>query len=144
MKKIYNLLLRVRELEERRRKRELSEAISLRLSKEREIAELENEKKKALSGIKENEEGISAWLLAQFLHYIEGLREEKKRKERELVQIMMVEDKKREEYMESRREREIAERLVERKKFQEFIEELRREEKISDELVASRHRNEGE
>lgn len=141
MKKIYKLLLHVRELEEKQKKKELADAISERVKKEQEIKSLEEEKRKLSSDMKEGE-GISAWFLAQFLQYIEGLREDKKHKEKELAQMLLVEDQKRQELLEAKKERNVVENLVERKKAEEKIEEIKKQEKISDELVVLRYREE--
>lgn len=142
MKKVYKLLLHIREIEEKQKKKQLADAVSERIKKENEIVELEREKSSVSSGIRESEEGISAWLLAQFLQYIEGLREEKKKKEMELKEAMAVEDEKRKEYIEAKKERDIAGKLVEKRRAQENFEEVKRQEKFSDEFVVSRYRRE--
>lgn len=139
MKKIYKILLHIRELEEKQKKKELADIISERVKKEQEIKSLEEEKRKLSSDMREGE-GISAWFLAQFLQYIEGLREDKKHKEKELAQMLLVEEQKRQELLEAKKERNVVENLVERKKLEEKFEEIKKQEKISDELVILRYR----
>ncbi len=144
MKKIYKLLLHIREIEEKQKKKQLADAVSERIKKEGEIAELEREKKSISSEVKEKEEGVSAWILAQFLQYIEGLREEKRQKEEELKNLMVAEEERRKEYIEAKKEKDIAAKLSEKRKFEESIEEMKNQEKFSDEFVITRYKKEGE
>ena len=136
MKKLYKLLVEIREIEERQRKRELFTVISQRVEKENEIRNLENRKGEVASHFTSSfHEGVPAFFLAHFLDYIDDLREKKKKKEKELREIVKMEDEARDRYMEAKRELEIAEKLIQRIKSKEIREKLRKEENFSDEMV---------
>ena len=136
MKKLYKLLVEIREIEERQRKRELFTAISQRVEKENEIMSLEGRKNEVASHLTSSfHEGVPAFFLAHFLDYIDGLREEKRKKEEELKELVRMEDEARDRYMDAKRELEIAQKLVQRIKSRELREKLRKEENFSDEMV---------
>jgi hypothetical protein len=87
MKKLYKIYLDFKKISETQRKRELLISIIRRRQKEEEIYILENEKSKTYSELEKKlmEEGVSPLYVSQFLNYISGLRDEKKKKEQELI-----------------------------------------------------------
>lgn len=128
----------MRGIKERQKKRELFSVISERINKENELSEIMRKKGEVaeeFSSSHKNDGGIPAFFLAYFLDYIEGLREEERKKREELKILNEKEEIVRSEYIDTKRELEVAERLFDRVKAFEFRERSKREEKFSDEVV---------
>jgi flagellar export protein FliJ len=137
MKKLYKIYLDFKKISETQRKRELLISISRRRQKEEEIYILENEKSKTYSELEKKlmEEGVSPLYVAQFLNYISGLRDEKKKKERELIDFIRQEEEMRQQYIESKKEADLAEKLYYKVLANEINLLNKKQEKITDELV---------
>jgi flagellar export protein FliJ len=137
MKKLYKIYLDFKKISETQRKRELIISISRRRQKEEEIYILENEKSKTYSELEKKlmEEGVSPLYVAQFLNYISGLRDEKKKKERELIDFIRQEEEMRQQYIESKKEADLAEKLYYKVLANEINLLNKKQEKITDELV---------
>jgi hypothetical protein len=137
MKKLYKLYLEFKKISEAQKKRELFLFMMKRKGKESEIASLENEKSKIYSELEKNlmEEGISPLYISQFLNYISGLRDEKKRKVEELRELVHQEEMKRREYIDSKKEADLAQRLFYRVLMNEINQKAKQQEKLADEMV---------
>jgi flagellar export protein FliJ len=137
MKKLYKIYLDFKKISETQRKRELIISISRRRQKEEEIYILENEKSKTYSELEKKlmEEGVSPLYVAQFLNYISGLRDEKKKKERELIDFIRQEEEMRHQYIESKKEADLAEKLYYKVLANEINLLNKKQEKITDELM---------
>jgi hypothetical protein len=137
MKKLYKLYLEFKKISEAQKKRELFLFMMKRKEKESEIASLENEKSKIYSELEKNlmEEGISPLYISQFLNYISGLRDEKKRKVEELRELVHQEEVKRREYIDSKKESDLAQRLFYRILMNEMNQKAKQQEKLADEMV---------
>jgi hypothetical protein len=137
MKKLYKLYLQFKKISEAQKKRELFLFMMKRKEKESEIASLENEKSKIYSELEKNlmEEGISPLYISQFLNYISGLRDEKKRKVEELRELIHQEEMKRREYIDSKKEADLAQRLFYRVLMNEINQKAKQQEKLADEMV---------
>jgi len=137
MKKLYKLYLEFKKISEAQKKRELFLFMMKRKEKESEIASLENEKSKIYSELEKNlmEEGISPLYISQFLNYISGLRDEKKRKVEELRELVHQEEMKRREYIDSKKEADLAQRLFYRVLMNEMNQKAKQQEKLADEMV---------
>jgi hypothetical protein len=137
MKKLYKLYLEFKKISEAQKKRELFLFMMKRKEKESEIASLENEKSKIYSELEKNlmEEGISPLYISQFLNYISGLRDEKKRKVEELRELVHQEEMKRREYIDSKKEADLAQRLFYRVLMNEINQKAKQQEKLADEMV---------
>jgi hypothetical protein len=137
MKKLYKLYLQFKKISEAQKKRELFLFMMKRKEKESEIASLENEKSKIYSELEKNlmEEGISPLYISQFLNYISGLRDEKKRKVEELRELVHQEEMKRREYIDSKKEADLAQRLFYRVLMNEINQKAKQQEKLADEMV---------
>jgi flagellar export protein FliJ len=137
MKKLYKIYLDFKKISETQRKRELLISISRRRQKEEEIYILENEKSKTYSELEKKlmEEGVSPLYVSQFLNYISGLRDEKKKKERELIDFIRQEEEMRQQYIESKKEADLAEKLYYKVLANEINLLNKKQEKITDELV---------
>jgi hypothetical protein len=137
MKKLYKLYLEFKKISEAQKKRELFLFMMKRKEKESEIASLESEKSKIYSELEKNlmEEGISPLYISQFLNYISGLRDEKKRKVEELRELVHQEEMKRREYIDSKKESELAQRLFYRILMNEINQKAKQQEKLADEMV---------
>jgi len=137
MKKLYKLYLEFKKISEAQKKRELFLFMMKRKEKESEIASLENEKSKIYSELEKNlmEEGISPLYISQFLNYISGLRDEKKRKVEELRNLVHQEEMKRMEYIDSKKEADLAQRLFYRVLMNEMNQKAKQQEKLADEMV---------
>ncbi|MDT7907899.1 MAG: hypothetical protein RRA63_07635 [Candidatus Calescibacterium sp.] len=140
MKKLYKLYLEFKKISEAQKKRELFLFMMKRKEKESEIASLENEKSKIYSELEKNlmEEGISPLYISQFLNYISGLRDEKKRKVEELRELVHQEEMKRREYIDSKKEADLAQRLFYRVLMNEINQKAKQQEKLADEMVLIR------
>lgn len=137
MKKLYKLYLQFKKISEAQKKRELFLFMMKRKEKESEIASLENEKSKIYSELEKNlmEEGISPLYISQFLNYISGLRDEKKRKVEELRNLVHQEETKRREYIDSKKEADLAQRLFYRVLMNEINQKAKQQEKLADEMA---------
>ena len=137
MKKLYKLYLEFKKISEAQKKRELFLFMMKRKEKESEIASLESEKSKIYSELEKNlmEEGISPLYISQFLNYISGLRDEKKRKVEELRELVHQEEMKRREYIDSKKESELAQRLFYRVLMNEINQKAKQQEKLADEMA---------
>lgn len=137
MKKLYKLYLQFKKISEAQKKRELFLFMMKRKEKESEIASLENEKSKIYSELEKNlmEEGISPLYISQFLNYISGLRDEKKRKVEELRNLVHQEEMKRMEYIDSKKEADLAQRLFYRVLMNEINQKAKQQEKLADEMA---------
>jgi flagellar export protein FliJ len=137
MKKLYKIYLDFKKISETQRKRELLISISRRRQKEEEIYILENEKSKTYSELERKlmEEGVSPLYVSQFLNYISGLRDEKKKKERELIDFIRQEEEMRQQYIESKKEADLAEKLYYKVLANEINLLNKKQEKITDELM---------
>jgi flagellar export protein FliJ len=137
MKKLYKIYLDFKKISETQRKRELLISISRRRQKEEEIYILENEKSKTYSELEKKlmEEGVSPLYVSQFLNYISGLRDEKKKKERELIDFIRQEEEMRQQYIESKKEADLAEKLYYKVLANEINLLNKKQEKITDELA---------
>ena len=137
MKKLYKIYLDFKKISETQRKRELLISISRRRQKEEEIYILENEKSKTYSELEKKlmEEGVSPLYVSQFLNYIIGLRDEKKKKERELIDFIRQEEEMRQQYIESKKEADLAEKLYYKVLASEINLQNKKQEKITDELM---------
>jgi hypothetical protein len=137
MKKLYKLYLEFKKISEAQKKRELFLFMMKRKGKESEIASLENEKSKIYSELEKNlmEEGISPLYISQFLNYISGLRDEKKRKVEELRELVHQEEMKRREYIDSKKEADLAQMLFYRVLMNEINQKAKQQEKLADEMV---------
>jgi len=137
MKKLYKIYLDFKKISEAQRKRELLISISRRRQKEEEIYILENEKSKTYSELEKKlmEEGVSPLYVSQFLNYIIGLRDEKKKKERELIDFIRQEEEMRQQYIESKKEADLAEKLYYKVLASEINLLNKKQEKITDELM---------
>jgi flagellar export protein FliJ len=137
MKKHYKIYLDFKKISETQRKRELLISISRRRQKEEEIYILENEKSKTYSELEKKlmEEGVSPLYVSQFLNYISGLRDEKKKKERELIDFIRQEEEMRQQYIESKKEADLAEKLYYKVLANEINLLNKKQEKITDELM---------
>jgi hypothetical protein len=137
MKKLYKLYLEFKKISEAQKKRELFLFMMKRKEKESEIASLENEKSKIYSELEKNlmEEGISPLYISQFLNYISGLRDEKKRKVEELRELVHQEEMKRREYIDSKKEADLAQMLFYRVLMNEINQKAKQQEKLADEMV---------
>jgi flagellar export protein FliJ len=137
MKKLYKIYLDFKKISETQRKRELLISISRRRQKEEEIYILENEKSKTYSELEKKlmEEGVSPLYVSQFLNYISGLRDEKKKKERELIDFIRQEEEMRQQYIESKKEADLAEKLYYKVLANEINLLNKKQEKITDELM---------
>jgi hypothetical protein len=137
MKKLYKLYLEFKKIFEAQKKRELFLFMMKRKEKENEIARLESEKSKIYSELEKNlmEEGISPLYISQFLNYISGLRDEKKRKVEELQNLVHQEEVKRREYIDSKKETDLAQRLFYRVLMNEMNQKAKQQEKLADEMV---------
>jgi len=137
MKKLYKIYLDFKKISEAQRKRELLISISRRRQKEEEIYILENEKSKTYSELEKKlmEEGVSPLYVSQFLNYISGLRDEKKKKERELIDFIRQEEEMRQQYIESKKEADLAEKLYYKVLASEINLLNKKQEKITDELM---------
>jgi hypothetical protein len=137
MKKLYKLYLEFKKISEAQKKRELFLFMMKRKEKESEIASLESEKSKIYSELEKNlmEEGISPLYISQFLNYISGLRDEKKRKVEELRNLVHQEEMKRMEYIDSKKEADLAQRLFYRILMNEINQKAKQQEKLADEMV---------
>jgi|FaiFalFF_MnMetaG_3_1042247.scaffolds.fasta_scaffold02983_5 flagellar biosynthesis chaperone FliJ len=137
MKKLYKIYLDFKKISETQRKRELLISISRRRQKEEEIYILENEKSKTYSELEKKlmEEGVSPLYVSQFLNYISGLRDEKKKKERELIDFIRQEEEMRQQYIESKKEADLAEKLYYKVLASEINLLNKKQEKITDELM---------
>ena len=137
MKKLYKIYLDFKKISEAQRKRELLISISRRRQKEEEIYILENEKSKTYSELEKKlmEEGVSPLYVSQFLNYIIGLRDEKKKKERELIDFIRQEEEMRQQYIESKKEADLAEKLYYKVLANEINLLNKKQEKITDELM---------
>jgi len=137
MKKLYKIYLDFKKISETQRKRELLISISRRRQKEEEIYILENEKSKTYSELEKKlmEEGVSPLYVSQFLNYISGLRDEKKKKERELIDFIRQEEEMRQQYIESKKEADLAEKLYYKVLANEINLLNKKQEKITDELI---------
>jgi hypothetical protein len=129
--------LNSKKISEAQKKRELFLFMMKRKEKESEIASLENEKSKVYSELEKNlmEEGISPLYISQFLNYISGLRDEKKRKVEELRELVHQEEMKRREYIDSKKEADLAQRLFYRVLMNEINQKAKQQEKLADEMV---------
>ncbi|MFZ8803490.1 MAG: flagellar FliJ family protein [Candidatus Calescibacterium sp.] len=137
MKKLYKIYLDFKKISETQRKRELLISISRRRQKEEEIYILENEKSKTYSELEKKlmEDGVSPLYVSQFLNYISGLRDEKKKKERELIDFIRQEEEMRQQYIESKKEADLAEKLYYKVLANEINLLNKKQEKITDELM---------
>jgi len=137
MKKLYKIYLDFKKISETQRKRELLISISRRRQKEEEIYILENEKSKTYSELEKKlmEEGVSPLYVSQFLNYISGLRDEKKKKERDLIDFIRQEEEMRQQYIESKKEADLAEKLYYKVLANEINLLNKKQEKITDELM---------
>jgi hypothetical protein len=137
MKKLYKLYLEFKKISEAQKKRELFLFMMKRKEKESEIASLESEKSKIYSELEKNlmEEGISPLYISQFLNYINGLRDEKKRKVEELRELVHQEEMKRREYIDSKKEADLAQMLFYRVLMNEINQKAKQQEKLADEMV---------
>jgi flagellar biosynthesis chaperone FliJ len=137
MKKLYKIYLDFKKISETQRKRELLISISRRRQKEEEIYILENEKSKTYSELEKKlmEDGVSPLYVSQFLNYISGLRDEKKKKERELIDFIRQEEEMRQQYIESKKEADLAEKLYYKVLANEINLLNKKQEKINDELM---------
>jgi hypothetical protein len=137
MKKLYKLYLQFKKISEAQKKRELFLFMMKRKEKESEIASLENEKSKIYSELEKNlmEEGISPLYISQFLNYINGLRDERKRKVEELRELVHQEEMKRREYIDSKKEADLAQRLFYRVLMNEINQKAKQQEKLADEMA---------
>jgi hypothetical protein len=137
MKKLYKLYLEFKKISEAQKKRELFLFMMKRKEKESEIASLENEKSKIYSELEKNlmEEGISPLYISQFLNYINGLRDERKRKVEELRELVHQEEMKRREYIDSKKEADLAQRLFYRVLMNEINQKAKHQEKLADEMA---------
>jgi hypothetical protein len=137
MKKLYKLYLEFKKISEAQKKRELFLFMMKRKEKESEIASLESEKSKIYSELEKNlmEEGISPLYISQFLNYINGLRDEKKRKVEELRNLVHQEEMKRMEYIDSKKEADLAQRLFYRVLMNEINQKAKQQEKLADEMA---------
>jgi flagellar biosynthesis chaperone FliJ len=137
MKKLYKIYLDFKKISETQRKRELLISISRRRQKEEEIYILENEKSKTYSELEKKlmEEGVSPLYVSQFLNYISGLRDEKKKKEQELIDFIRQEEEMRQQYIESKKEADLAEKLYYKVLANEINLLNKKQEKIADELM---------
>ena len=137
MKKLYKLYLEFKKISEAQKKRELFLFMMKRKEKESEIASLENEKSKIYSELEKNlkEEGISPLYISQFLNYINGLRDERKRKVEELRNLVHQEEMKRMEYIDSKKEADLAQRLFYRVLMNEINQKAKQQEKLADEMA---------
>jgi flagellar export protein FliJ len=137
MKKLYKIYLDFKKISETQRKRELLISISRRRQKEEEIYILENEKSKTYSELEKKlmEEGVSPLYVSQFLNYISGLRDEKKKKEQELIDFIRQEEEMRQQYIESKKEADLAEKLYYKVLANEINLLNKKQEKITDELM---------
>jgi septal ring factor EnvC (AmiA/AmiB activator) len=137
MKKLYKLYLEFKKISEAQKKRELFLFMMKRKEKENEIASLESEKSKIYSELEKNlmEEGISPLYISQFLNYINGLRDEKKRKFEELRELVHQEEMKRMEYIDSKKEADLAQRLFYRVLMNEINQKAKQQEKLADEMA---------
>jgi hypothetical protein len=137
MKKLYKLYLEFKKISEAQKKRELFLFMMKRKEKESEIASLESEKSKIYSELEKNlmAEGISPLYISQFLNYISGLRDEKKRKVEELRNLVHQEEMKRREYIDSKKEADLAQRLFYRVLMNEINQKAKQQEKLADEMV---------
>jgi hypothetical protein len=73
--------------------------------------------------------------VSQFLNYISGLRDEKKKKERELIDFIRQEEEMRQQYIESKKEADLAEKLYYKVLANEINLLNKKQEKITDELM---------
>jgi hypothetical protein len=137
MKKLYKIYLDFKKISETQRKRELLISIIRRRQKEEEIYILENEKSKTYSELEKKlmEEGVSPLYVSQFLNYISGLRDEKKKKEQELIDFIRQEEEMRQQYIESKKEADLAEKLYYKVLANEINLLNKKQEKITDELM---------
>ncbi len=137
MKKLYRVFLWVREVAEKQRRRELIKKIAQRIYKEKELEDIQKRKENLSSqfGGEAQRFSLPAWYMAQFLQYIDWLREEENRKEFELKKLIDEEDAERRLYMEAKRGYDVAQRFVERKTAEERKNFLKKEEKLSDDFV---------
>jgi hypothetical protein len=137
MKKLYKLYLEFKKISEAQKKRELFLFMMKRKEKENEIASLESERSKIYSELEKNlmAEGISPLYISQFLNYISGLRDEKKRKVEELRNLVHQEETKRREYIDSKKEADLAQRLFYRILMNEMNQKAKQQEKLADEMV---------
>jgi hypothetical protein len=137
MKKLYKIYLDFKKISETQRKRELLISIIRRRQKEEEIYILENEKSKTYSELEKKlmEDGVSPLYVSQFLNYISGLRDEKKKKERELIDFIRQEEEMRQQYIESKKEADLAEKLYYKVLANEINLLNKKQEKITDELM---------
>jgi hypothetical protein len=137
MKKLYKIYLDFKKISETQRKRELLISISRRRQKEEEIYILENEKSKTYSELEKKlmEDGVSPLYVSQFLNYISGLRDEKKKKERELIDFIRQEEEMRQQYIESKKEADLAEKLYYKVLANEINLLNKKQERITHELM---------
>ncbi len=137
MKKLYKTYLDFKKISETQKKRELLISISRRRQKEEEIYILESEKSKTYSELEKKlmEEGVSPLYVSQFLNYINGLRDEKKKKEQELINFIRQEEEMRQQYIESKKEADLAEKLYNKVLANEINLLNKKQEKIADEIV---------
>ncbi len=137
MKKLYKTYLDFKKISEAQRKRELLISISRRRQKEEEIRILESEKSRAYSELEKKlmDEGVSPLYVSQFLNYINGLRDEKKKKEQELINFIRQEEEMRKQYIESKKEADLAEKLYNKVLANEISLLNKKQEKIADEIV---------
>ncbi len=137
MKKLYKTYLDFKKISEAQKKRELLISISRRRQKEEEIYILESEKSKIYSELEKKlmEEGVSPLYVSQFLNYINGLRDEKKKKEQELINFIRQEEEMRQQYIESKKEADLAEKLYNKVLANEINLLNKKQEKIADEIM---------
>ncbi len=137
MKKLYKTYLDFKKISEAQRKRELLISISRRRQKEEEIHILESEKSRTYSELEKKlmDEGVSPLYVSQFLNYINGLRDEKKKKEQELINFIRQEEEMRKQYIESKKEADLAEKLYNKVLANEISLLNKKQEKIADEIV---------
>jgi|GEM_PF-949672 hypothetical protein len=137
MKKLYKTYLDFKKISETQKKRELLISISRRRQKEEEIYILESEKSKTYSELEKKlmEEGVSPLYVSQFLNYINGLRDEKKKKEQELINFIRQEEEMRQQYIESKKEADLAEKLYNKVLANEINLLNKKQEKIADEIM---------
>lgn len=137
MKKLYKTYLDFKKISEAQKKRELLISISRRRQKEEEIYILESEKSKTYSELEKKlmEEGVSPLYVSQFLNYINGLRDEKKKKEQELINFIRQEEEMRQQYIESKKEADLAEKLYNKVLANEINLLNKKQEKIADEIM---------